>query len=287
MKTVEIDPHSGFCGGVIRAITGAEDFLSKHGKLYSLGDIVHNEAELTRLGAMGLVPLDIDDLDQISSAEGETILIRAHGQPPQVYEKLRRLGFGIIDCTCPMVLNLQQSIREAKNQIVILGKRGHPEVLGLEGQVTESRVHVVENAKELEFLLDSCEVDVDRPVDLFSQTTASPLEFEKLSKVLGDKMKAPFKIYNTICKQVASRHEEFEKFAREHDVIVFVSGRTSSNGKVLSDLCRSVNFRTFHIGGPQELQFHWFAENDRVGVCGATSTPRWLLEQVASKIEKF
>lgn len=287
MKTVEIDPHSGFCGGVIRAITCAEDFLSKHGKLYSLGDIVHNDAELSRLGAMGLVPLDIEDLDQIKSAEGETILIRAHGQPPRVYEKLRSLGFKLVDCTCPMVLNLQQSVREAKNQIVIFGKHGHPEVLGLEGQVTESRVHVVDSTGELEFLLDSCEVDVDRPVDLFSQTTASPIEFGKLSKILEEKMKAPYKVYNTICKQVASRHDELEKFALEHDVIVFVSGKTSSNGKVLCDLCRSVNFRTFHVGSPKDLQAAWFGDNDKVGVCGATSTPRWLLEQVASEIEKF
>lgn len=280
MIRVEIDPHSGFCPGVIRAIGCAEDYLQSHSKLYSLGDIVHNEAELERLGSLGLVPLDLDDLDEIESAKGETVLIRAHGQPPRTYERLTELGFNIIDCSCPVVLSIQKSIRQAEGQVLIFGKRGHPEVLGLVGQ-TDGAV-VFENVDQLREILPS----VKAPVELFSQTTMSPVEYDIACSMLQEAVPQAV-VHKTICAQVKNRHQELQDFARKHSVIVFVSGKNSSNGKVLSGVCRQVNIRTFHISDISELKREYFSDGDSVGVCGATSTPRWLLEQVAAHIEKM
>lgn len=289
---VEIDGNSGFCGGVIRAIGKAEQFLGEGGRhLYSLGAIVHNEAELARLSEKGLVTLDRNDIYDIpAEAKGETILIRAHGQPPKVYEVLRKLGFGIIDCTCPVVLKLQQSIKEAyKNgQIVIFGKIGHAEVLGLVGQVGGDAI-VVENVRQLGDLITNGSINLSKPVEIFSQTTMSPVEYDGLCAFLKGKMQdeSLLKVHNTICSQVASRHKDLEEFARSHDIIIFVSGKTSSNGKVLCHLCKSANIRTYHIGNVDELQKKWFRPEDKVGVCGATSTPKWLLEKTASAIENL
>ena len=289
---VEIEKHSGFCGGVIRAIGRAEKFLeeSPGRTLYSLGDIVHNEAELRRLGEKGLITVDKDGLMNIPDPSSETLLIRAHGEPPQTYSLAQKLGLTVIDCTCPVVLKLQKSIREAYErvkpaggQIVIFGKIGHAEVLGLLGQVSGDAV-VIENMPMLLSALEDGSIQTDRPLEIFSQTTKSPVEYSEICKVLESCPGAGLQVHNTICSQVASRHEELADFALRHDVIVFVSGVSSSNGKVLFDLCKSRNQRTYHISDPSELEPEWFSDGDKVGVCGATSTPGWLLEQVAERI---
>lgn len=287
--TVEIDSHSGFCGGVIRAIDMAEKYLSSsHGStLYSLGAIVHNEEELSRLKALGLVT--IDSLDGRSP-----VLIRAHGEPPVVYSKAESLGIQLIDCTCPVVLKLQNEIRmayarmsEVGGQLVIFGKIGHPEVLGLMGQVN-SDVVVVQNIEQLKSMVESGHVRTDRSIELFSQTTMSPEEYQRVSEYLSSSMQdASLVVHDTICSQVAFRHRELVDFAKAHDVIVFVSGQQSSNGKVLYELCRRTNRKSYHISSSGELAPEWFAGADRVGVCGATSTPKWLLEDVALAIENL
>ena len=289
---VELEKHSGFCGGVIRAIGRAEKFLeeSPGRTLYSLGDIVHNEAELRRLGEKGLITVDKDGLMNIPDPSSETLLIRAHGEPPQTYSLAQKLGLTVIDCTCPVVLKLQKSIREAYErvkpaggQIVIFGKIGHAEVLGLLGQVSGDAV-VIENMPMLLSALEDGSIRTDKPLEIFSQTTKSPVEYSEICKVLESCPGAGLQVHNTICSQVASRHEELADFALRHDVIVFVSGVSSSNGKVLFDLCKSRNQRTYHISDPSELEPEWFSDGDKVGVCGATSTPGWLLEQVAERI---
>lgn len=289
---VEIEKHSGFCGGVIRAIGRAEKFLeeSPGRTLYSLGDIVHNEAELRRLGEKGLITVDKDGLMNIPDPSSETLLIRAHGEPPQTYSLAQKLGLTVIDCTCPVVLKLQKSIREAYErvkpaggQIVIFGKIGHAEVLGLLGQVSGDAV-VIENMPMLLSALEDGSIRTDKPLEIFSQTTKSPVEYSEICKVLESCPGAGLQVHNTICSQVASRHEELADFALRHDVIVFVTGVSSSNGKVLFDLCKSRNQRTYHISDPSELEPEWFSDGDKVGVCGATSTPGWLLEQVAERI---
>ena len=292
---VEIDKNSGFCGGVIRAIGTAERYLESGECLYSLGAIVHNEEELGRLEARGLVTIDRDDLEQMQDpVAGETLLIRAHGEPPQVYERARELGFQLVDCTCPVVLELQKKIREAHErlsgqggQIVIFGKIGHPEVLGLVGQV-DSGVFVVETLEQLQARLSDGSLRTDRDIELFSQTTMSPDGYRQVREVLADAMDgASLTVHDTICRQVASRRRELSDFARLHDAVVFVSGKDSSNGKVLCERCRSANIRTWHVGSPAELRREWFRPEDRVGVCGATSTPGWLLEEVAQAIKNL
>lgn len=293
MLTVDIDSNSGFCAGVIRAISKAEEFLKskKAEKLYSLGAIVHNDAELTRLVDKGLVTIDKDDLDEMLNAKGESLLIRAHGEPPSTYIQAETLGFKIIDCTCPVVLKLQQDIRQAYNrqkdagegQILIFGKPGHAEVLGLLGQTDDTAV-VVENIFMLEEAIGNGMLKLDVPTEIFSQTTKSPAEYSLLCDRLSQAMTAPLEVHDTICSQVAKRHERLSKFAMEHDVIIFVSGKASSNGKVLCELCKSLNIRTYHIDLVSEIKREWFRADDKVGVCGATSTPKWLLEEAAKHI---
>ena len=289
---VEIDSGSGFCGGVIRAIGSAEKFLDevpgRH--LFSLGAIVHNEEELSRLARKGLVTIDYDDLTEMQAAGGESLLIRAHGEPPQTYAQAAGLGFNVIDCTCPVVLRLQESIRSAYarlkpqgGQIVIFGKVGHAEVLGLVGQVGGEAI-VVEDMSSLEALLSDGTIHTDVPVEVFSQTTKSPDEYAGICALLRERL-TDLTVHDTVCSQVASRHERLSSFALSHDVILFVSGKASSNGKVLCELCKSLNIRTYHIGSEADIKREWFGENDRVGVCGATSTPKWLLEKVAAAVE--
>ena len=285
MLKVEIDPGSGFCGGVIRAITRAESYLAGEDRLYSLGAIVHNEAELSRLKQKGLVTAG--SLEEVP--RGGTVLIRAHGEPPATYKEASLRQLKLIDCSCPVVLQLQKSIREAyarlhsegrHGQVIIFGRVGHAEVLGLVGQVDGDAV-VVENARMLEEVMAS--LDFSQPMEIFSQTTKSPSEYAVICRMLLDKG-AQLTVHDTICAQVASRHERLAAFARSHDVIVFVSGKSSSNGKVLSDLCSSVNPHTYVVGGAGELDPAWFAGYATVGICGATSTPKWLLEEVANAI---
>lgn len=290
---VSIDPGSGFCGGVIRAINSAEKFLSEHPRLYSLGEMVHNEAELARLEAKGLVSISREDVAGLPA--GSSLLIRAHGEPPSTYASAEHLS--IIDCTCPVVLKLQQSIREAHDRlagtgtIVIFGKIGHPEVLGLVGQVkpavaaaepAAAGVLVVENLSQLQAAVDSGRISA--PVEVFSQTTKSPVEYAGICATLQERFPGTV-VHNTICSQVAGRHRELSSFAQEHDAIVFVAGRQSSNGRVLFELCRSVNPRSYFVGDAAELKAEWFTGVESVGICGATSTPKWLLENVAEAIK--
>lgn len=290
--SVEIDPNSGFCAGVIKAIGNAEKYLEETGgHLFSLGAIVHNEEELARLSRKGLVALDYDDFSEISTAEGETLLIRAHGEPPETYRKAAALGFKVIDCTCPVVLNLQKNIRETYARIspsggciVIFGKIGHAEVLGLMGQVGGDAL-VVENLEMLEEAVAAGTIRPGSPVEIFSQTTMDMDSYRKACAYLSDILpEGTFTVHDTICRQVAMRHQILTDFAISHDVILFVAGSTSSNGKVLCDLCRSYNIRTYHIGSKSEVRREWFNENDKVGVCGAASTPKWLLEDVAAHL---
>ncbi len=308
MLTVDIDSNSGFCAGVISAIGKAEEFLDANGKdgknLYSLGAIVHNDAELSRLVDKGLVTIDKEDFDEMVSAEGETLLIRAHGEPPQTYAHAGKLGFRIVDCTCPVVLKLQKRIREAydrqaeqgEGQIIIFGKIGHAEVLGLIGQ-TDGNATVVENLPMMEELIEEGKIRLDVPTEVFSQTTKSPAEYRRLCGRLEEAMaeanelsierfkgRGLLNVHDTICSQVATRHEKLSRFALEHDIILFVSGKASSNGKVLCDLCKSLNIRTYHIDSADEIKREWFRADDKVGVCGATSTPKWLLEEVANHV---
>ncbi len=314
MLTVDIDKNSGFCAGVIKAISTAEEFLQKtHDagdegrRLYSLGAIVHNDAELSRLVNQGLVTIDKEDLEEMVNAQGEYLLIRAHGEPPQTYRTAEKLGFHVIDCTCPVVLRLQERIKEAyqmqqsaqEGQIIIFGKTGHAEVLGLIGQ-TEGTAIVVENIGMLEEAIENGTIRLDTKTEIFSQTTKSPAEYSRLcsrlEEMMADYNELPvekFKgrrllvIHDTICAQVAARHERLSKFALAHDIIIFVSGKASSNGKVLCELCKSLNIRTYHVDSVSEIKREWFRADDVVGVCGATSTPKWLLEEVAEYILDF
>ena len=311
MLTVDIDKNSGFCAGVIRAISKAEEFLDEakqagdsERKLFSLGAIVHNDAELTRLVNKGLVTIDKEDLDEMVKADGEVLLIRAHGEPPQTYEKAYGIGFEVIDCTCPVVLKLQQRIKEAyvkhqemdAGQIIIFGNIGHAEVLGLIGQ-TDGTAVVVEDLIMLEKAIKDEVIRLDVHTEVFSQTTKSPAEYALICSRLEEEMahynelsverfkgRGLLNVHNTICSQVATRHERLTKFALEHDIIIFVSGKASSNGKVLCELCKSMNIRTYHIDCVEEIKREWFRADDRVGICGATSTPKWLLEEVAEHI---
>lgn len=295
MTRVEIDPNSGFCGGVIRAIGMAEAYLGEHGApLFSLGDIVHNEEELSRLRGLGLQTVG-SIAGMASSPEGSPLLIRAHGVPPAVYADAERLGLRVIDCTCPVVLRLQKMIREAYasvrgkgGQLLLFGKSGHPEVLGLVGQVGGD-VIVFQSPEEIAGLVSCGVVRPAHDIELFSQTTMSPSEYRRASEILSSLMArgARLNVHDTICSQVASRHKELAGFALGHDVILFVSGNTSSNGKVLFEFCRSVNPRTYHIGSADDLDRRWLEGAESVGVCGATSTPKWLLEQVAHAAENL
>ena len=288
MLSVEIDPGSGFCGVVIRAISKAEDSLAQGTRLYSLGAIVHNDAELSRLHKQGLVT--VHSLDEVP--EGGTVLIRAHGEPPSTYAEASARHLTVIDCSCPVVLQLQQRIRDAyarihaqgvHGRIIIFGQVGHAEVLGLVGQVNGDAL-VVENSQMLEEAMPH--LDFSQPIEIFSQTTKSPREYKLICDMLQARG-ARLTVHNTICGQVSSRHEKLVQFAESHDIIIFVTGKESSNGKILSALCRSVNPRTYVIGRINEIDPAWFREGDRVGICGATSTPKWALEAVARNIEKL
>lgn len=287
LSRIDIDPRSGFCGGVIRAIGTAEHWLDEHPShpLYSLGAIVHNEQELGRLSEKGLVtvstPLDVP-------TDGSPMLIRAHGEPPKTYSAAAERGLEVLDCTCPVVLKLQKEIKAAHERmnacggtVVIFGKIGHAEVLGLVGQ-TDGAAVVVQSLEMLEEDFQRGVINTAAPVELFSQTTMGPDAYEKIAEAIS--ARADVVVHRTICSQVALRHTHMQEFAKEHDVIVFVSGKDSSNGKVLFNLCRSVNTRTFNIGSVEEINPEWFEEGDVVGVCGATSTPQWLLSRVAEAI---
>ncbi len=285
MIKVEIDEGSGFCFGVVTAIRKAEEELKKSGRLYCLGDIVHNSAEVERLQAKGLVTISHDDLEKLHDVK---VLLRAHGEPPSTYEIARRNNIEIIDATCPVVLQLQQRIKKSydescgsdpKPQIVIYGKKGHAEVNGLVGQTSGEAV-VVQNVDELDL------VDYDRDILLYSQTTKSLSGFHEISSEIERRQSRgySFRSYDTICRQVANRVSNLRNFAEAHQLIIFVSGKKSSNGKFLFEECKAVNPNARMVTDCSELSPVWFDGIETIGICGATSTPRWLMENVRDRI---
>lgn len=280
---IEIDERSGFCFGVVRAITCAEEALQGKGCVYSLGDIVHNRVEVQRLEQLGLQTVTHEDMPQLV---GKRLFIRAHGEPPTTYRRAEELRIELIDATCPVVAALQRKVKAAYEkmspkggQVVILGKRGHAEVVGLTGQV-EDRAIVVERPEDLE------QIDFSRPIHFLSQTTQSISLFEELADEMRRRNRSSEEVVvdDTICRQVANREEHLAAFARGYDVILFVAGRKSSNGKVLSEVCRAANPRTYLVEEASEVDPHWFEGARSVGICGATSTPKWLMQQVADAI---
>lgn len=276
---IEIDTGSGFCFGVTTAISKAEEELSKSGSLYCLGDIVHNGREVERLMNLGLITVEHKD---IASLKNVKMLLRAHGEPPLTYTLADANNISIIDATCPVVLNLQKRIKKAYEeggQIVIYGKNGHAEVIGLVGQ-TDGNAIVIEN------LDDAKRLDFSHDIQLFSQTTKSLEGFREIVSYIASSMQpgAQFKYFDTICRQVANRMPNIRKFAERHDMILFVCGKKSSNGKVLFNECLAVNNKTYMIDDPSDIDFSWFENVSTVGICGATSTPKWLMEQCKDKI---
>lgn len=282
---VVIDENSGFCFGVVRAISEAESALKQRGEVYSLGDIVHNRVEVQRLEEMGLSTVSHDD---IASLQGRTLLIRAHGEPPTTYRLAEKYGVTVIDATCPVVARLQRRVRDAYEsmskiggRVVLLGKRGHAEVVGLTGQVSDD-VTVVESEMDLELL------DYSRPIYFLSQTTQSIELFNRLAEIIRSRMAegVEFIVDDTICRRVAGREANLAEFSKGVDVVLFVCGRKSSNGRVLSEVCRRANPRCHNIEEASEIDMAWLEGAESVGICGATSTPRWLMEEVASFINK-
>ena len=280
---IEIDAASGFCFGVTTAIRKAEEELAQAGSLCCLGDIVHNGSECERLHQAGLQTITHDDL--LKLPQGTKVLLRAHGEPPATYATAANRGICIIDATCPVVLQLQRRIKKVysenpRPQIVIYGKRGHAEVLGLVGQ-TNGEAVVIESSDE------AAQLDFTRPIALFSQTT-KPLEgFRQVVDNITQHMSQPsdFRYFDTICRQVANRLPNICSFAARHDVVVFVCGLKSSNGRVLHEACRKVNAHTYLVDTPEAINANWFTNAKSVGICGATSTPKWLMEKCAEKIK--
>ena len=277
--TIEIDNGSGFCFGVTTAIKKAEEELAKGTTLYCLGDIVHNGMECERLKQMGLITIDHAEMARLHHVK---VLLRAHGEPPETYELARRNNIEIIDATCPVVLQLQKRIKaqfEAGGTIVIFGKKGHAEVLGLVGQ-TDGRAVVIEQFDDVRRL------DFQHDIFLFSQTTKSLDEFHRIIDYIQQHIAptATFKSFDTICRSVANRMPNISQFASRHDLILFVCGRKSSNGKVLYNECRRVNPNTHLVEGPSEIDPAWLHNVETVGICGATSTPKWLMEQCRDAI---
>jgi 4-hydroxy-3-methylbut-2-enyl diphosphate reductase len=284
---VSIDKNSGYCFGVEFAIKMAEDEMENQEPLYCLGDIVHNDMEVKRLKEKGLVVIDRDQLQSLSNCK---VLIRAHGEPPETYRLAIENNIELIDASCPVVLKLQHRVKTAfdkmereNGQIVIYGKKGHAEVIGLTGQTLEKAIVVMEDS-------DLEKIDFQRPVTLFSQTTKSTKGFYALSEKIEGKIKQAkgelstldFNSNDSICRQVSNREPQLQRFAHENDVILFVSGKKSSNGKALFQVCLAENPRSYFIENEEEIDKDWLQPGDRVGICGATSTPMWLMEQVES-----
>lgn len=278
---IEIDEGSGFCFGVTTAIKKAEEELATGSELYCLGDIVHNGMECERLHNMGLKTINHDEF---ATLHDKKVLLRAHGEPPSTYLEAQANGIEIIDATCPVVLQLQRRIKRQYDanpeaQIVIFGKNGHAEVLGLVGQ-TDQKAIVIEHADE------ACRLDFSRDIYLYSQTTKSLDEFHAIIDYIQAHIspEATFKSFDTICRQVANRMPNICSFATKHDLILFVSGRKSSNGKVLFNACKAKNPHTYLIEGPEEIDSAWLSGAESIGICGATSTPKWLMEKVATAL---
>ena len=287
MIKVEIDEGSGFCFGVVTAINKAEEELAKGETLYCLGDIVHNSREVERLKTMGLITINREEFKQLRNAK---VLLRAHGEPPETYMIARENNIEIIDATCPVVLRLQKRIKQEflqdaandEKQIVIYGKNGHAEVLGLVGQ-TDGKAIVIEKAEEVKKL------DLNKSVRLFSQTTKSLDEFQEIVAYIKQNIspEETFEYYDTICRQVANRMPKLREFAATHDLIFFVSGKKSSNGKMLFEECLKVNANSHLIDNEKEIDPSLLQNVQSIGVCGATSTPKWLMEKIYSHIQSL
>ena len=283
---IEIDQGSGFCFGVTRAIGKAEEELNKDGHIYCLGDSVHNGKECDRLQRLGLTTINHEELTNIHKSK---VLLRAHGEPPSTYQLAEKNEIEIIDATCPVVLHLQERIKkeydndtEHKKQIVIFGKNGHAEVLGLVGQ-TEGTAIVIESIADLHKL------DYNKDICLYSQTTKPLDEFRRIVEYIQEHISsnATFTFYDTICRQVANRMPNIREFANRHDVILFVCGKKSSNGRVLFKECKEANPKSYMIDTANEIELRWLQDCNSVGICGATSTPKWLMEECKIRIEEL
>ena len=284
MLQIEIDNGSGFCFGVTTAINKAEEELAKGNILYCLGDIVHNGRECGRLRRMGLITINHEEMERLHHAK---VLLRAHGEPPETYCLAQRNNIEIIDATCPVVLQLQRRIKQQCDrnpdaQIVIFGKPGHAEVLGLVGQ-TKGKAIVLAHFE------DVAQLDFSRDIYLYSQTTKSLDEFHRIIDYIQQHISpsAVFQSFDTICRQVANRMPNVSAFAGQHDLVLFVCGRKSSNGRVLFDECLRVNANSHLIEGPEEIDSSWLKNVNTVGICGATSTPKWLMDQCRDAIERM
>lgn len=282
MAVIEIDNGSGFCFGVTTAIRKAEEELNSSGHLYCLGDIVHNTAEVDRLASSGLETITHEQLEELHDVK---VLLRAHGEPPETYETARRNRIEIIDATCPVVLKLQQRIHATFNggqpapQIVIYGKRGHAEVLGLVGQ-TQGQATVIENIDEID------KIDYSRDIFLYSQTTKSVQEFQHIVEEIKKRVQTgvTFRSFDTICRSVANRIPQIREFAAQHELILFVSGAKSSNGRILFAECLDANHDSHLISSESDIDPLWLEGKERIGICGATSTPRWLMQRVSETV---
>lgn len=285
---VEIDNRSGFCFGVVKAIGRAEEELKAEGSLFCLGEIVHNDEEVRRLSESGLKTISHAQMDKVA---GQTLLLRAHGEPPETYRKAKELGIKLIDASCPVVLKLQAKVKEGwermqktNGQVVIYGKKDHAEVVGLMGQV-EGHSILISSIEEID------RIDFSRPIELFSQTTQSPDKYIQIAQEIEKRMEqvkpgssVTFTLHKSICGQVGNRKKELAEFAPKFNVVVFVSGKNSSNGKMLYQVCKNINPNTYFVSSASEVEAHWFEPHFNVGICGATSTPLWLMEQVAERI---
>ncbi|MBI5218069.1 MAG: 4-hydroxy-3-methylbut-2-enyl diphosphate reductase [Bacteroidia bacterium] len=286
---IEIDSGSGFCFGVVYAIQRAEEELKKHHQLYCIGDIVHNNVEVNRMKEMGLITIEPEELRSLKNCK---VLIRAHGEPPETYKIAFENNIELIDASCPVVLKLQNKIKNGfdkavkeSGQVVIYGREGHAEVNGLVGQ-TKGKAIVVNKIEDLK------KIDFSKPVILFSQTTQSTEGFysirKEIEKRLAEKQGADnFSLIanDTICLQVSTRGPQLKEFARKHDVVIFVSGKKSSNGKMLFDVCRNENPNTHFVSDVEDIDYTWFAKINSAGICGATSTPRRLMEEICNEIK--
>jgi 4-hydroxy-3-methylbut-2-enyl diphosphate reductase len=289
---VEVEPGSGFCFGVENAVRIAEEALRNGEEVYCLGEIVHNDIEVSRLRALGLRVITHGEFERLRDCK---VLVRAHGEPPSTYEKAKQNNISIIDATCPIVHSMQEKIkrvavisRQEKGQIVIYGKEGHAEVIGLLGAAGDKGILVT--GKQ-----DIGRIDFTKPVWLFAQTTRSKAEYElvaeiirlNLEKLSKDHPGNDLKVYNTICRHVSDREPRLRDFSRNHDVIIFVSGKKSSNGRMLYDVCRKENLRSHFVSSAEEINPAWFRNAQSAGICGATSTPKWLIQQVAEAVSRI
>jgi 4-hydroxy-3-methylbut-2-en-1-yl diphosphate reductase len=289
---VDIDKRSGFCFGVRNAVEIAEKALLRGEKVFSLGPIVHNDKEVERLSSLGLVSINHEQFAKLKNCN---VLIRAHGEPPETYQIADENNIRIIEATCPIVKKLHSKIRETwlrtkkdKGQVVIFGKPGHAEVVGLLGQTNNEGI-LISSTEDLS------KIDVTRPVYLFSQTTMGVSEYNHIKELIFNNMKERgtidpirhFEVNNTICGQVSNREPHLKAFARKHDTIIFVSGKESSNGKMLYSVCKSVNPDTHFVSSPEEIEKSWFINKQSVGICGATSTPKWLIEEILDYVSNI